>query len=59
MIKNGGDVLHNCLVVIFNLMLTNHFPKQISVGLITTVYKSGDKGDMSNHRGITVGCSDC
>ena len=55
MIKDGGDVLHNCLLVIFNLMLTNHFPKQFSVGLITAVYKSGDKGDMSNYRGITVG----
>ena len=36
-------------------MLTNHFPKQLSVGLITAVYKSGDKGDMSKHRDITVG----
>ena len=54
MIKDGGDVLHNCLLVIFNLMLANHFPKQLSVGLITAVYKSGDKGDMSNYRGITV-----
>ena len=24
----------------FNLMLTNHFPKHLSVGLITAVYKS-------------------
>ena len=55
MIKDGGGVLHNCLLVVFNLMLTNHFPKQLSVGLITAVYKSGDKGDMSNYRGITVG----
>ena len=36
-------------------MLVNHFPKQLHVGLITAVYKSGDKGDMSNHRGIIVG----
>ena len=49
MIKDGGDVFHNCLLVTFNLMLTNHFPKQLSVGLITAVYKSGDKGDMSNY----------
>ena len=55
MIKDDGDVLHNCLLVIFNLMLANHFPKQLVVGLITAVYKSGDKGDMSNDRGITVG----
>ena len=54
MIKDGGDVLHNCLLVIFNLMLANHSPKQLSVGLITAVYKSGDKGDMSSYRGITV-----
>ena len=54
MIKDGGDVLRNCLLVIFHLMLVNHFPKQLSVGLITAVYKSGDKSDMSNYRGITV-----
>ena len=55
MVKDGGDVLHSCLLFIFNLMLVSHFPKQLSVGLITAVYKSGDKGDMSNYRGITVG----
>ena len=52
MIKDGGDVLRNCL---FNLMLTNRFPKQLSVGLITAVHKSGDKHDMGNYGGITVG----
>ena len=52
MVKDGGEVLHNCLLVIFNLMLV---PKQLAVGLITAVYKSGDKSDMSNYRGITVG----
>ncbi len=36
-------------------MLVSHFPKQLSVGLITAVYKSGDQSDMSNYRGITVG----
>ena len=55
MTKDGSDVLHHCLLVIFNLMLANHFPKQSSVGLITAVYKSGNKGDRSNYRGITVG----
>ena len=55
MVKDGGDVLHSCLLVIFNLMLVSHFPKQLSVGLITAVYKSGDKSDMSNYRGITAG----
>ena len=54
MVKDGGEVLHSCLLVIFNLMLVSHFPKQLSIGLITAVYKSGDKSDMSNYRGITV-----
>ena len=36
-------------------MLASHFPERLSVGLITAVYKSGDKSDMSNYRGITVG----
>ena len=43
-IKDGGDVLHDCLCVIFNLMLANHFSKQLSVGLITAVYKSERQG---------------
>ena len=53
MIKDGGEVLHSCLLV--NLMVVSHFQKQLSVGLITAVYKSGDKSDMSNYRGITKG----
>ena len=26
MIKDGGDMLHDCLLAIFNLVLANHFP---------------------------------
>ena len=55
MVNDGGDVLHNCLIVTFNLMLVSHFPKQVSVGLITAVYNSGNKGVMSSYRGITGG----
>ena len=36
-------------------MLASHFPERLFVGLITAVYKSGDKFDMGNYRGITVG----
>ncbi len=43
MIKDDGEVLHSCLLVIFSLMLVIHFPKQLSVGLITAVCKSGNK----------------
>jgi len=49
MVKDGGGVLHSCLLVIFNLMLVSHFPKQLSVGLITAVYKSGDKTIYTTH----------
>ena len=49
MVKDGGEVLHSCLLVIFNLMLVSHFPKQLSVGLITAVYKSGDKTIYTTH----------
>ena len=38
-----------------NACFASHFPERLSVGLITAVYKSGDKSDMSNYRGITVG----
>ncbi len=36
-------------------MLASHFSERLSVGLITAVYKSGDKFYMGNYRGITVG----
>ncbi len=55
MIKDGGDLVKHSLLWLFNCMLAGHFPKRLSVGLITAVYKSGNKSDMSNYRGITVG----
>ncbi len=55
MIKDGGDLVQQCLLWLFNCTLASHFPKRLSVGLITAVYKSGVKFDMGNYRGITVG----
>ena len=55
MLKDGGDLVQECLLWLFNCMLASQFPKRLSVGLIAAVYKSGDKTDMSNYRGITVG----
>ncbi len=49
MVKDGGEVLHSCLLVIVNVMLVSHFPKQLSIGLITAVFNSVDKSDMSNY----------
>ena len=55
MIKDGGELVKQSLLWLFNCMLAGHFPERLSVGLITAVYKSGDKSDMSNYQGITVG----
>ncbi len=55
MIKDGGDLVNEFLLWLFNCMLVSHFPEHLSVGLITAIYMSGDKSDMSNYRGITVG----
>ena len=49
------DLVKQSLLWLFNCMLAGHFPERLSVGLITAVHKSGDKSDMSNYRGITVG----
>ena len=47
--------LSACIKRIFNCILASHFPERLSIGLITAVYNSGDRNNMSNYRGITVG----
>lgn len=48
-IKDGGDLVQQCLLWLFNCTLASHFPERLSIGLITVVLKSGDKSDMSNY----------
>jgi len=55
MVIDGGDLLHDCLLQLFNRMLATSCPECLSIGMITAVFKSGEKSDMSNYRGITVG----
>ena len=55
MVNDGGDLLHDCLLQLFNRMLATSFPECLSAGVITAVFKSGENSDMSNYRGITVG----
>lgn len=55
MVKYCGDLVKECLLWLLSCMLASHFPERLSVGRITVVYKSGDKSDMSNYRGITFG----
>ena len=47
--------MHKCLLHLFNRMLATHFPKYLFVDMITADFKSAEKSDMSNYRGITVG----
>ncbi len=54
MIKDGGDIVQQCLLWLLNCMLASHFPERLSVGLITAIYKSGDKFDVGKYRGNTV-----
>ena len=53
-IQDGSDLLHQCLLDMFNSMLAGVFPEQLSVGLTTAVFKAGDKLDPNNYRGIVV-----
>ena len=55
MLIDGHELLHNCLLQLFNRMLAIHFPECLSVDMFTAVYKSGGRSNMSNYRGITVG----
>ena len=39
MVINGGDLLHDCILQLFNRMLATQFPECLSVGMITAIYK--------------------
>jgi len=54
MVIDGGDLLRDCLLQLFNRMLATTFSECLSVGMITAVSSSGEKSDMSNQRGITL-----
>ena len=55
MIKDGGELMKQNLLWLFSCMLAGHLSERPSVGLLTAVYRSGDKSDMINYQGITVG----
>ena len=55
MIKHSVKILLKLHHKLFNLVLkTGHFPDQWCDGLITPIFKSGDKTDPNNYRGICV-----
>jgi hypothetical protein len=55
MLKHSVKILLKLYHKLFNLVLkTGHFPDQWCDGLITPIFKSGDKTDPNNYRGICV-----
>ncbi len=55
MLKNTEHKLRLALLKLFNLVLSvGHFPEAWNRGLITPIFKSGDKSDPNNYRGICV-----
>ena len=55
MLKNTEHKLRSALLKLFNLVLSvGHFPEAWNQGLITPIFKSGDKSDPNNYRGICV-----
>jgi hypothetical protein len=55
MLKCSVKILLKLYQKLFNLVLeTGHFPDQWCEGLITPIFKSGDKTDPNNYRGICV-----
>ncbi len=55
MLKNTEHKLRLALLKQFSLVLSvGHFPEAWNRGLITPIFKSGDKSDPNNYRGICV-----
>ncbi len=58
MLKNTEHKLRLALLKLFNLVLSvGNFPEAWNRGLITPIFKSGDKSDPNNYRGICVSSS--
>ncbi len=56
MLKLSSPYIIQALANLFNLILSSgDFPETWAEGLITPIYKKGDKFDPSNYRGICVG----
>ena len=54
-IINAPLVVHFLLISIFNSMLfLEYFPEIWCIGSIIPIFKSGDKGEATNYRGITL-----
>ena len=58
MIKSSADIQTQGFVKLFNIILNSgKFPELWCEGLITSIFKSGNKLDPNNYRGICVSSS--
>ena len=54
-ITNSSNEVKSLILRIFNILLKlEYFPEIWTTGLITPVYKRGDKNDTNHYRGITI-----
>jgi hypothetical protein len=54
-LKHGGDMLHECLVVLFNAIWnTGHVPDAWREANVCSLYKKGSRTDPSNYRPISL-----
>ncbi len=55
-VKYGGDLLHRCLLRIFNIITEKEFiPTHFKIGLLVPIPKGDkDKSDQDNYRGLTL-----
>lgn len=55
MLKNGECLIIPAVHKLFNAVLQLEiYPKEWKMGYITPIFKSGDRFDSSNYRGITI-----